>query len=253
MNKLNLEPTIKRVSAYMIDILLVTIIASLITSIPLLNKNYHKYQEKYNEYQEKYKQYIDINKELKESYQDELINEEEYNNLLKNNLYQEKLTSIYEDNTITKEEYNDLLNDIDKEYNQTVKDNNYKLKKLGISNSVITILTTLLYFGIIQYLFKGQTLGKRILNLKVVSSNNKKLTIINYLLRTLIINNILLNGINVLFLSLTTRNIFEKCDNIVSFLITFIETLTIYYVISRKDNRGVHDLICHTKVISTKE
>ena len=36
------------------------------------------------------------------------------------------------------------------------------------------------YFGIIQYFLKGQTIGKKILKLKVISASTKKINILNY-------------------------------------------------------------------------
>ena len=91
------------------------------------------------------------------------------------------------------------------------------------------------------------------MSLKVVSANDKKITIFNYLLRSLIINNVLLNGINLIFLSYTSKEMFLQCDNIISLLVSIIEAITIYLVITRPDHRGLHDLLCNTKVIDTKE
>jgi len=40
----NLKPLMKRICAYIIDLFLVLIIASLVSSIPVLNKNMDDYQ-----------------------------------------------------------------------------------------------------------------------------------------------------------------------------------------------------------------
>ena len=60
----NLKPLMRRVCAYMIDLFVVLIIASLVSSIPFLNKNMDKYQKTYSEYEEKFNDYSDYIKLL---------------------------------------------------------------------------------------------------------------------------------------------------------------------------------------------
>ena len=202
----NIRPVSKRVLAYSIDILIVLILASLITEIPIFNNKMDKYQKTYQEYQEKYNEYSKYINILEQKYQDSEITEEEYNELILEEKYQEIITSKYKDNKITKGEYNKIKEEINTEYSSIAKNYIYKLNKQGIFNSIITLSTTLIYFGIIQYFLKGQTIGKKILKLKVVSASNRKLNILNYILRTLIVNNVLLNSISIIFLLLATKS-----------------------------------------------
>lgn len=253
MNKLDLKPVLKRVGAYMIDIFITVLIATLITNIPIINTKYQKYQDKYQEYQNIYTEYQNTKNQLKESYSDSEITKEEYEELIKDNSYQEIIAKYYEDEKITADEYDSISSEIDKQYTNIAQDYNYELQKLGIYNSIVTLSTTLVYFGIIAYIFKGQTLGKKLLNLQIVSANDKKLTIFNYLLRSLIVNNVLLNGINLIFLGFASKETFLSCNNIISLLVSLIEATIIYLVIIRTDHRGLHDLICNTKVIETKK
>lgn len=253
MNNLDLSPVLKRVGAYMIDILLTLTLATLITSLPFLNTRYQKYQKVYNEYQEVYNDYTNTLILLDDSFKDKSITEEEYTKLSISKMYSALFESLYEDKVIDEDEYNKAKKEIDKIYTDTATDYNYRLQKLGIYNSIITISTTFIYFGIVEYFLKGQTIGKKLLHLKIVSANDKKLTILNYILRCLIINNVLLNSTNLIFLAFTSQTIFTKCDSIISLLVSIIEAITIYLVIVRKDHRGLHDLICNTKVITTKE
>ena len=120
-------------------------------------------------------------------------------------------------------------------------------------NSIITLSVTLLYFGVLQYFLKGQSVGKKMFNIQIVSANDKKINILNYLLRSLIINNVLLNGINLLILQFASQEAYIKGNNVISIILSIVEAVTIFLVISREDHRGLHDLICNTKVISTKK
>jgi len=253
MNNKNLKLIVKRILAYMIDILIVTILASLITTIPIFNKEYKKYENLYNEFQSKYTEYTNIIIQINDSYEDKTISEEEYSKLQESETYKTIIEEKYNDLIIDKKEYNDIKKSIDDKYITIADEYNYKLQKLGIYNSIITLICTLIYFGILQYFLKGQTIGKKIMSIKVRSIIPKELNIITLILRSLIINNILLNAINLIFLSYTSRTIFNEADNIISLLISIVEAITIFLVITREDHRGLHDLLLKTTVVSTKE
>lgn len=249
----NLKPLIKRVCAYIVDLFIILILASLISSIPILNKQMKSYQKTYDEYTNKYNKYSEYLKLLEESYSDKEINEEEYNKLIELEQYQDIITSKYEDNKISKGEYKKIIEDINNQFDKTAEEYVYILNKKGISNSIITLVCTLLYFGIFQYLLKGQTIGKKLFKLKIVSASNKKLNILNYILRSLIVNDVLLNGIGIIFLVISSKKIYTQANNILGILISISEAIIIYLVLTREDQRGLHDLLFNTKVISTEE
>lgn len=249
----NLTPLVKRVCAYMVDILIVMILSLAITSIPFLRKNTKEYQDKYSEYEEKYTKTNEFYQLLQTSYQDNEISQEEYDELLKKEIYLDILTEQYEDNKISKGEYKEITNKINEDTTNLTKDYNYILGKIAISDSIITIITTLLYFGVIQYILKGQTVGKKLLNLQVVSASKKELNIINYILRSLIINNVLLNAIGLIFLAYSSKKIYLQADSTLSLLVSIVEAITIFLVMTREDKRGLHDLLFNTKVISLEK
>ena len=83
----NLTPLVKRVCAYMVDILIVMILSLAITSIPVLRKNTNEYQDKYSEYEAKYTKTNEFYQLLQTSYKDSEISQEEYDELLKKEIY----------------------------------------------------------------------------------------------------------------------------------------------------------------------
>lgn len=246
----NTRPVMKRICAYLVDLLIVLIISSTISNIPFLNKNLDKYQSTYKEYEEKYSQYSDYIKLLNESYDDDEINEEEYTKLIDNPTYGELIISKYNDSKISKGEYKELITSINEKFDITAKDYIYLLNKDGVLNSIITIVCTILYFGVLQYVLKGQTIGKKLFKLKVVSASDKKITILNYLLRSLIVNDVLLNTITVIFLLVSTQKVYTSANGIIGTIISVIEAIIIFLVLTREDQRGIHDLLFNTKVIS---
>jgi len=248
----NTRPLFKRAGAYIIDLCVVLIISSLISSIPFLNKEITKYQEIYKEYETEYNAYMETINLLNESYEDKVLTEEEFNKFtdLK---YQELISEKYEDMELTKEEHEKIIEKINDDYTVMSEDYVYLLNKNSITNTAITLICTLLYFGVLQYFLKGQTVGKKLLKLQVVSATDKKLNVFNYLLRSLIINDILLNTIGTIFLIVASKKVYTQADNIITTLISIVEAVIIFTVITRQDARGLHDLLFGTKVISTVE
>lgn len=248
----NIKPLLKRVSAYVIDLFIVLLISSSISSIPLFNKNIDSYQKTYEEYEIEYNLYAEFFTLLQESYEDEEITKEEYTELTKNETYKELIISKYEDENISKNEYKEIITEINNKFDLIANYYVYLLGKKGVSNSIITLVCTLIYFGVLQYIFKGQTIGKKLFKLKVVSARDKKINIINYLLRTLIINDVLLNTISIIFLLTTSKEIYNQANTIIGAAISFIQAIIIFLVLTREDKRGLHDLLFNTKVISTE-
>lgn len=249
----NRKSVIKRILAYTIDTTLVIIVASLITSVPFFNKGMIEYQKTYKEYETEYAKYSEYINLFNESYKDEEITKEEYTELTKNSIYKEIIEIKYDDEKISQDEYDDIIDEVNTKFDTIAKDYIYILNKKGISNPIINLILTILYFGVLQYFLKGQTIGKKIFKLKVVSTNNKKLNVLTYILRTLIVNDVLLNTITILFLAFSSKGVYTKASDILSTLISVVEMAIIFLVLTREDERGLHDLLFNTKVISTKE
>ncbi len=198
-----MDTSLKRIIAYLIDILLVSIVVTPFINIKAINPNI----DDYNKYYEEYTQLI-----------------EDANN-----------------------------GDIDtssEEYKNEIIDLNYKIAEYKVINSSISVVSLIIYFVIIQYFLKGQTVGKKILKLKVVSNKDKELNIGNYFVRSLILNNIIFSIILIIGVYIFKPNGYYNLSMVVSYLQLLVMSVIILMVVLRKDNRGLHDIIAGTKVIS---
>ena len=212
----------KRLIAYIIDIVIVSVVSTLITSNSYINKDYNEYVNTYDKYQEYSDQYKKNVKELDKSLDDEKISEKEYEKKLN------KLNNSFDEKSI---------------------DYNYKLIKLSIIPTIISILVILLYFVVIQFYMGGKTLGKKIVKLKVVSNNKKNLTIFNYFLRSLILNGVFLNILSVVMLLALSKNYYLIYNEIVYIINYILEMCIVFMMTFDKNNRGLHDYVANTKVI----
>lgn len=212
----------KRLIAYIIDIVIVSVVSTLITSNSYINKDYNKYIDTYDKYQ-KYSEHYQKNlKELDKSLDDEKTSEKEYEKKLN------KLNNSFDEKSI---------------------DYNYKLIKLSIIPTIISILVILLYFVVIQFYMGGKTLGKKIVKLKVVSNNKKDLTIFNYFLRSLILNGVFFNSMSIVMVLVLSKNNYLIYNEIVYVINYILEMCIVFMMTFDKNNRGLHDYVANTKVI----
>lgn len=185
-----------RLTAYIIDVIIISLITSIIfTSIPTNNK--------------------ELEKQLS-SLQDEVLS-----------------------NNITYEEFIDEYQDL-----------YYKNKKDTMTQSAITLTITIAYFVIFQYMNKGQTIGKKILHLRVVDNNTEKpLSIFKGLIRSLLIWNILSGTLGIVLIYILNKESYITSYLIISSLESIFIFITAMFTLYRKDNRGLHDIIINSKVI----
>ncbi len=124
----------------------------------------------------------------------------------------------------------------------------YRTEKNNGFISLITIVMEILYFVVFQIYNDGQTIGKKLLKIKVVSKDGK-LTMNQMIFRSLIINSILVELISfgfMLFASQKTYFYGVGSFEIIQYIILLISA---FMVIFGESKEGLHDKIAHTKVL----
>ena len=192
-----MDTSLKRIIAFVIDIVIVSLVVSLINLLPL-----DPYKDKYKDAYEKY------NEVVQKSTEDE------------------------------KNDYKDEIIEL-----------NYEVYKYRTYSSMFSATALILYFGVLPLVMNGQTLGKKIMKLRVVSNNEKKLNFWKYLIRIVILNNIWLSLINIGAVYVVSGVKFYYVTYVISMLSSLIYMLNLIMVMFRKDNRGLHDMVAGTKVI----
>lgn len=186
-----------RLIAYIIDILLVSLVCSGVLFLIPKNENYQKYMKEYEQ--------------IQADFISENITYEEYFN-----------KSV------------DVIYDID--YNNVI-------------SMILEILFIILYFVVFQFYNKGQTFGKRLMKLRVVSVKEKELTLNQMVYRALIINSIFINLLILASLLFLGRSYYYYASASLQFLAGGIVLVTLFMILFRKDGRGLHDVVAGTKVI----
>ena len=198
-----MDLVLKRLMAYVIDILIVSICMTPILNWSVINPYIDEYTENYTEYTELLEQANagDIDPE-------------------------------------------------DAEYEEKIIDLNYQINKYKVVSSSISAGSLLLYFALLQWALKGQTIGKKIMKIKVVANReDKKLNIGNYILRSLILNNIIFTIVLIVGVYLFKEDGYYNLSMIVSYLQLLVMSIIMLMIVLRKDFRGLHDIVAGTKVI----
>ena len=163
---------------------------------------------------------------------------ENYNKL---NKEFEALTIDYRNQEVTIEEYLEKGTDI-----------NYQLNKEGVPQTIVSTVLSIIYFVVLTYFMNGETLGKKLMKIKITSNNDKKLTMNNYLIRALVIDSVLINIITIITILLFSKDIYLTSYNIISYVFSFVYIVSLAMILFSKNGRGLQDILANTKVISTE-
>ena len=122
-------------------------------------------------------------------------------------------------------------------------------KEIGLK-TIITIGIYILYFIVYQFYHNGKTLGKKYKRIKIVSNTEKELSMNQLAVRSLIINSILVNLITLATTIFGTKDIYFVTSMVMQVIDMILMFTIAIMVLSRKDKRGLHDIITNTKVIN---
>ncbi len=191
---------IKRFIAFIIDIFIVSIISETLSSINFINIYKEDYKEKYYEYEKIYDSFL------------------------------EEEISI-------------------NEYNEKVIYYNFELSKLSSISNTIYMIIFLSYFVGINCLYEGQTIGKKIMNIKIVSENNIKINGWIYLLRTLLITGIFSTFLLTISTMILNKETYYSFSYIIGLIQYIFQLVVCISILLNKNGKGLHDVICKTKVV----
>ena len=120
-------------------------------------------------------------------------------------------------------------------------------RKQGVL-SLITIFLNILYFVVFQVKNNGQTIGKKLLRIKV-SSQDGNLGMNQMIFRSLIINSILVDMVSFGILLFTSATIYFYGAGILSMIQFAIIAISGFMVMFSKKSQGIHDMVAHTDVV----
>ncbi len=161
----------------------------------------------------------------------------------------EKYNRVYNEYSKFYEEYTENMDNIKTDdiskYKTEIDNFNYDLTRNNLYGATISIVLTIIYFAVFQKYNNGQTLGKKLMKIKI----DDNLSLTKYLIRTFILHNVLINGLKIILILILSREKYILANDILYVIALLIEATIIVMVALRQDNRGLHDLIVNSNVV----
>lgn len=164
----------------------------------------------------------------------------------------EKTQDYYKELQTTQKKMYDKEIDV-KEYTDIVLENNYNISKGTVLISLTSIIIYILYFVVYQVYNNGQTVGKKLMKIKVKSITDESLSINTMLFRALIIYGIAANIINLILILLLKKELYLSISNTISIIQSLIVIISVFMILFSKQKRGIHDIITKTGVVNKED
>ena len=169
------------------------------------------------------------------------------------------LNPYYDDYLDAYENFNETIDSID-ESNVveivTSSDFIYEYRsvlKYGACASIISVSCYFVYFVGFQKWNKNQTIGKKLMKIKVVNKDGSdNVNILRYAARTMVAYNLFFNSLGIciaFYFSGKSFLIIFMVVSLLGYLITYAGYLMILF---KKDGRGIHDIVGATKVVEVE-
>ena len=109
------------------------------------------------------------------------------------------------------------------------------------------------YFIIVPYFQNGQTIGMKIVKIKVERLDHGLIALNDLLIRSLIIHGLGSMMISLACIYVLSGTSYFVVTSIFSFIQILLVILCIFMILYRKDNRGLQDILSKTKVVTVKK
>ena len=161
----------------------------------------------------------------------------ESNNLINLNNQLNTISENFINKTITMKEYFNQYSSIE-----------YLVNKEMFLQNLFSLILMIGYFVILPYYYNGQTIGKKLMKIKIVKEDDK-LTINDLALRSLIANGIAMTFIELALIFLIKDTAYFITISILSFIQFLLVITSFFMILYRKDKKALHDIVCKTLVV----
>ena len=135
-------------------------------------------------------------------------------------------------------------------YFSEVMGNSYQLAKKNGLYSLVVVFFEILYFIVYQFYNNGQTLGKKLMKIRIVPTDGD-ITMNQMIFRSFIINSVLLDMVLIGFIIFAKQSVYLYGVLIFDVIQYAIFLVSCFMVMFSNSGQGLHDRIAHTRVVRT--
>jgi uncharacterized RDD family membrane protein YckC len=233
-----------RVFAYLIDAFILGLIMTiLVTFIPFFNND--KITELAESNTSEVKEYTEFSIKLDSYLEDSKITNEEFDSIKEHfPILSDELKDLVDKDTSKEEVVTKITNRVKKDM-ITLE---YKTSRLSLARYILEFILTIIYLGYIQFVLKGQTLGKKLLRLYVVNDSNEVPSLKVFLIRSLFTSTVIFSLINSIVSLCVKNNVYFNVYKYLSGISTLYVVGIFAFILFRDDQKGLHDLLLHTHI-----
>lgn len=155
-------------------------------------------------------------------------------------LYEEqnKILMSYTEGTVSMEEYVNQLIDLE-----------YDIAKQTVIVSIVIIVISILYYVVYPCYNNGQTLGKKLMKIKIKKTDDTDLSMNDLLIRGMINNSILVNIISIILVLFLSKNLYLSTSSLLNSIQYLVLIISLIMIAFTKNAQGLHDKVCKTEVV----
>ncbi len=159
-------------------------------------------------------------------------------------------SKLYEEQNKILEDYVNGVSSMEVYVNQMI-DIEYDISKHTVILSILSIIISLLYYVVYPCYNDGQTLGKKIMKIRIKKVNNNDLSMNDLLIRAMINNSIFLNILCIILILFLSKNMYLNITSIFSSIQYLVMIVSIIMIAFSKKAQGLHDKVAKTEVVMT--
>ena len=165
------------------------------------------------------------------------------------------ITIGFKPNTEIEKKYNEVYDDYingeitAEQYLDEYTDVLYDMQKANALPNTINTVLIIVYFIVFQYLNKGQTIGKKLLKIKIVNEDKKDISLKQMLIRGIMIYSILSSLINIILFFNVSRKVYMTSYLSIGAIESLILFLSAIFILYRNDKKALHDIVSKSIVI----
>lgn len=125
----------------------------------------------------------------------------------------------------------------------------YDIDYSNVIPMIIEVVVLILYYIVFQFYNKGQTLGKKLMKVRVVSDDYGEVSMNQYILRSFIIPTIVSQMLIIAMVLFIGRDIYYYGSFTVQGVQIVLIIISIFMALYSKSGRGLHDRLAKTRVI----
>lgn len=113
----------------------------------------------------------------------------------------------------------------------------------------INLVFVFIYFVFIPYFMEGKTFGKALIKIRVVDESGGEATIHSLVIRNVVLNGLLYLFLSLLFIYIVPGILYLLMISILGIIQLALVIFSVFMVLYRKDGVGLHERLSHTRVV----